>query len=280
MGIALQGWQRNGWGHNRGEVYWMWRDRKGLIANPLGLAANLVFVYGLVTGMWSRVPPLASRLVYFTMALQMVRLAVRMACTGRVYGARFALGVPVRAVYANLLNSAATFRAATGYAIARARGLPLRWLKTDHAFPTRAALLDRKRKLGEILVSSGYLTAAQLQRALNSLPPGTRLGEHLVRTGTLSEAGVYESLSLQQGLPIARVAAADVPLRVARALPRHAVERWRVLPFRVVEGSLYVASPDLPSPAMTAALQQWSALPMRFHLMTSAEFEKLSEALL
>jgi adsorption protein B len=280
MGIALQGWQRNGWGHNRGEVYWMWRDRKGLIANPLGLAANVVFVYGLATGMWARVPPLASRLVYFTMALQMVRLAVRMACTGRVYGARFALGVPIRAVYANLLNSAATFRAVTGYAMARARGLPLRWLKTDHAFPTRAALLDRKRKLGEILVSSGHLTAAQLQRALNSLPTGTRLGEHLARTGTLDERAVYESLSLQQGLPIARVAAADVPLRVARAFPRHAVERWRVLPFRVVEGSLYVASPDLPSPAMTAALQPWSALPIRFHLMTSAEFEKLSEALL
>jgi adsorption protein B len=280
MGIALQGWQRNGWGRSRGELYWMWRDRKGLIANPLGLAANLVFVYGLATGMWARVPPFASHLVDFTMALQILRLTVRMTCVARVYGIRFAMGVPVRAIYANALNSAATVLAVARYAIARARGLPLRWLKTDHAFPTRAALLETKRKLGEILVSSGRLTAAQLQRALNSLPAGTRLGEHLARTGMLDEVNVYASLSLQQGLPIARVSAADVPVRVAHALPRHAVKRWRVLPFRVVEGSLYVASPDLPSPAMTVALEPFSALQMRFHLMAPAEFEKLTESLL
>jgi bacteriophage N4 adsorption protein B len=280
MGIALQGWQRNGWGRSGGELYWMWRDRKGLIANPLGLATNLVFIYGLATGMWARVPPFASRLVDFTMALQILRLAVRMTCVARVYGARFALGVPVRAIYANALNSAATVLAMANYAMARARGLPLRWLKTDHAFPTRAALLDTKRKLGEILVSSGCLTAAQLQRALNSLPPGTRLGEHLARTGMLNEADVYKSLSLQQGLPIAHVTPTDVSPRVAHALPRHTVERWRVLPFRVVEGSLYVASPDLPSPAMTVALEPYSTLQMRFHLMAPAEFEKLTESLL
>ncbi len=280
MGITLQGWQRNGWGHNRGELYWMWRDRKGLIANPLGLAANVVFVYGLATAMWTRVPPLASRLVYYTLALQILRLAVRMACVGRVYGPRFALGVPVRAVYANALNSAATVQAVVRYAVARARGLPLRWFKTDHNFPSRAALLDQKRKLGEILVSAGRLTAVQLRRALETQPAGTRLGAHLVRSGILGEAEVYESLSLQQGLPIARVAVADVSVRVARAFPRHAVEQWRVLPFRVVESHLHVASPELPSPEMTVTLRQFTTLPVRFHLMAPAEFEKFREAVL
>ena len=57
MGIALQAWERHGWGKNPGEVYWLWRDRKGLIANPLSLVANLIFVYGLATGMWHRVTP-------------------------------------------------------------------------------------------------------------------------------------------------------------------------------------------------------------------------------
>jgi adsorption protein B len=280
MGIALQGWQRNGWGRNRGEIYWMWRDRKGLIANPLGLAANVLFVYGLATAMWMRVPPLASRLVVFTLALQIVRLGVRMACVARVYGARFALGVPVRAIYANALNSAATVQAVAGYAIARARGLPLRWLKTDHAFPSRAALLDQKRKLGEILVSSGRLTAVEFQRALQTQPPGVRIGEHLARSGMLDQAAVYESLSLQQGLPIARVGPADVSPGIARAIPRQVVERWRVLPFRVAEGSLCLASPELPSAEMTAELRSFTALELRFHLIAPADFEKLVEALL
>ena len=280
MGIALQGWQRNGWGHNLGEIYWMWRDRKGLIANPLGLAANLLSVYGLATAMWMRVPPFASRLVFFTLALQMVRLGVRMACVARVYGARFALGVPVRAIYANALNSAATVQAVSGYAIARARGLPLRWLKTDHAFPSRAALLDQKRKLGEILVSSGHLTAVEFQRGLQTQPPGVRIGEHLTRSGMLDQAAVYESLSLQQGLPIARVGPQDVSPGIARAIPRQVVERWRVLPFRVAEGSLCLASPELPSREMTAELRSFTTLEMRFHLIAPADFEKLTEALL
>ena len=56
-GIALQGWQRFGWSGKPMEIYWLWRDRKGLLANPLSLAANLVFVYGLATALWARVSP-------------------------------------------------------------------------------------------------------------------------------------------------------------------------------------------------------------------------------
>ena len=74
---------------------------------------------------------------------------VRMACCARIYGVVFSLGVPVRAVYANALNSAATFRALRDYAVARALGRPLKWLKTEHAYPTRGTLLAHKRRLGE-----------------------------------------------------------------------------------------------------------------------------------
>ena len=34
-GIALQTWQRHGWRGSAAEVYWFWRDRKGLLGNPL-----------------------------------------------------------------------------------------------------------------------------------------------------------------------------------------------------------------------------------------------------
>src|SRR6202035_5577453 len=61
-GIALQGWQRFGWSGSPREIYWLWRDRKGLVSNPLSLAANLVFVYGLATALWMRVSPVQARL--------------------------------------------------------------------------------------------------------------------------------------------------------------------------------------------------------------------------
>src|SRR6202042_890748 len=103
-GIALQGWQQFGWRGTPGEVYWLWRDRKGLIGNPLSLLANGVFVYGLATSLWTRISPAGARVGAATLALQALRMLVRMTCCARIYGFVFSLGVPFRAVYANALN--------------------------------------------------------------------------------------------------------------------------------------------------------------------------------
>ena len=279
-GIALQTWQRHGWGRNFGEAYWLWRDRKGLLANPLGLIANFVFVYGLATQIWTRSTPLAVGVMRLTLAIASLRLIVRMACAARIYGIVFALFAPLRAVYGNLLNSAATVQALARFAKARALGRPLKWLKTDHSFPSRAALLEHKRKIGEILVSSGRLSLAALNSALASKPAELRLGEHLVHIGALDEASVYEALSLQQGLPVSELHAEEIPARIARALPEQVARQWRVLPFRVAEGSLHLATPELPSSEMSATVRNFTALELRFHLMTPQKFDTLTRALL
>jgi len=280
MGIALQGWERYGWKGRAGEVYWLWRDRKGLIASPLSLAANFVFIYGVATAMCSRIPPLATHLTMITVALQAVRTSVRMACAARNYGILFCLGVPFRAIYANLLNSAATLHAVARYASARLQGRPLKWLKTEHAFPSRATLLAHRRRLGDILVSSGYLSPGRLKAALAAKPPELRLGEFLVETGMLSEFDVYEALSLQQGLPFTSVAPQEVRREVARAIPEHVLRHWNVLPFRIAEGQLHVAGPDPPALEMNTALRPFTALEVSFHLVTPASFERLVNALL
>lgn len=279
MGIALQTWERHGWSGKPGEAYWMWRDRKGLIANPLSLLANLVFVYGLATGMWRRVPPAAVELCWATFSIQCVRLAVRMGCVGRVYGPLFALGAPVRAVYANALNAAATFNAVARYIAARARGRPLKWLKTEHAYPNRSALLAHKRKLGEILIGSGYLAPATVKAALAEQPQGVLLGEYLMRQGHLSEGDLYQALSLQQGLPLARVDPGSVTPAIARALPERVSREWGVVPFKVAEGSLFLAGARVPSLEMNRALRPFTALEIKFHLVTPSEFENLAAAL-
>jgi adsorption protein B len=226
------------------------------------------------------VTPLSVELCWATLSIQCVRLAVRMACVARVYGVLFALGVPIRAVYANGLNAVATFNAVGRYAIARMQKRPLKWLKTDHAYPNRAALLAHKRKLGEILVGSGALAARTLKTALESQPAGVMLGEHLVRAGQLTEGSLYEALGFQQGLPIAHVEVELVPRHVVHALPEHVVREWGVLPFRVDEGSLFVASAKLPTAQMSSSLRSFTALELRFHLITPTEFENLTTALL
>jgi bacteriophage N4 adsorption protein B len=280
MGIALQTWERHGWKGQPGEVYWLWRDRKGLLANPLSLLVNLVFVYGLATAIWRRTSPLSAALCWATFSIQCVRMLVRMGCVARVYGSLFALGAPVRAVCANALNAVATINAVGRYAMARLKKHPLKWLKTDHTYPNRAALLAHKRRLGEILVSSGAVLARTLKDALETQPAGVRLGEHLVASGQLSEDSLYDALSLQQGLPIGRVEPSMVPVQVARALPEQVIREWGVLPFRVGEGSLFVASAKLPTREMNASLRAFTALEIRFHLVTPTKFENLTAALL
>jgi adsorption protein B len=42
-GICLQSQERNGWRGRPRDVYWFWRDRKGLLANPVSVAANAFF---------------------------------------------------------------------------------------------------------------------------------------------------------------------------------------------------------------------------------------------
>lgn len=279
-GIALQGWGQFGWKGTTGEVYWLWRDRKGLIGNPLSVLANVIFVYGLATSLWTRISPAAARLATVTLVLQLLRIIVRMSCCARIYGLVFALGVPARAVYANALNSAATFQALARFALARLRGQPLKWLKTEHAYPSRATLLAHKRRVGEILIAAGYLTPSLLAAALESRPASVRLGQHLIDTGQITPEALCETLSLQQGLPVAQVESSSVPEAVAHALPEKVARDWKVLPFRVLEGNLFLASPEIPTPEAALALRAFTALDLRFHLVTQAAFQSLADALL
>ena len=48
----------------------------------------------------------------------------------------------------------------------------------------------------------------------------------------------------------------------------------------VAQGALFIASPEIPSPAMTEALQGFTRLELRMHLVPAPEFDSLSAALL
>jgi type IV pilus assembly protein PilB len=134
--------------------------------------------------------------------------------------------------------------------------------------------------LGEILTGSGYVATGAMESALATQPAGTLIGEHLVRCGRITEDALYQALSLQQGLPVAKLDPRDVPQRVARALPQHVAREWRVVPFRIAGNSLFLAGPDLPTQEMNTALRQFTSLEIRFHLLTPTDFEKLSALLL
>jgi hypothetical protein len=119
-----------------------------------------------------------------------------------------------------------------------------------------------------------------LTAALATKPEGLLIGEHLIRLGLIREEELYEALSLQQGLRLMRLDAGQVPKAVARSLPHAVAESWQVLPYRVAEGALYIAGPNLPTPQMHAAIRGHTSLEIRFCLTTRSDFLNAARAVL
>jgi len=286
MGIVLQSWERRGWRAPRRQLYWLWRDRKGIVGNLLTPVLNLLFVYGAVTWGESRATgrpwifgtqhPALNWLFSATFVLSAFQMGVRALCSRRIYGWKFAMGVPVRALIGNWLNCAAAARALRLFAVAKVRGVPLVWIKTEHAYPNPAALTAAIRPLGQILVGAQFVMQADVDEALALKAPGERMGEYLVRRGKLTEADLYIALSLQRNLPLGKPKPSEINPPATRAVPAEISRRWRVLPFRVADGQLHVAGPDLPSDEMTRDLQRFAKLGVRFQLVTPTEFEELA----
>ena len=52
----------------------------------------------------------------------------------------------------------------------------------------------------------------------------------------------------------------SVSLSITRALPAALSRKWRVLPFRIAAGELYVAGSDLPGEEMQSDIRRFSSL--------------------
>jgi bacteriophage N4 adsorption protein B len=289
-GIALQTWERYGWTGNLVQRYWLWRDRKGLVGNPVGLVTTLISLYGAFSFGASCVTNTSWTLAVatepvrwlfqITLALGVLQLLIRAVCVGRCYGVFFAMFVPIRVVIANFINSAATFCALKRFLVSKLRREPLVWLKTEHAYPTQGALSTHKRSLREVLTSNGFLTEERWQMAVETKPDHLRLERHLVRSGYLSESDLYEALGIQQSLPAGPLEISEIRVDVARSLPAAFSRQWRVLPFKVDQGRLWIAAPEAPTEDLQIELKRLTQLEPRFHLVPPGNFAALASELL
>lgn len=222
MGIALQSWELHDCKETLGQLYWFWRDRKGLIGSLVSPATNAFFVYGLASGMDGA--PWLGPVFSVTLVLQLLHLGIKMYCAGLIYGWRFAAGAPLRAWVGNAINFLAAACAIWRYAVAKLKGEPLVWLKTEHLYPSRSTLL-----------------------------------------------------SLRENLPSIELGLREIARGASRALPAAVARKWRVLPFRVSEGQLLVAGPELPSSEMAAELRRFCSLEVQFHCIALTDYAALEE---
>ena len=288
-GNSLQAWERHGWSGDWRRRWFLWRDRKGLWGNPLSLLCNVLLLIGgvnwvlrarfgghLLPGSGLLDSPWAAALFVVNSMFLAERLLTRTWVSAGLYGWRFAAGVPIRFVWGNVINAAATFRAVRMWTRAKRHGRRLTWTKTAHAYPAVGNLLARKRALPEICETLGFGPVALFEEALQRRPAGAPATDYLLETGLLTEAQLMEALCLQQSLPRLRLKRDQIEPRVLRSIPNSAAAAWRTVPFRVADGALHLATAEMPSEQMLTELGAFTRLEIRLHLISPREYKALS----
>lgn len=273
-GIALQTWQKVGWSRDWRENYWFWRDRKGLLGNPLSLVAN-----GLLLLVLAGVLPYPqTSWVAGGLLLQTVRMGMRVYFSGLVYGWGYGALAVARIPWSNLVNTLATLSALKRYALARWRRQPLVWLKTEHAYPSRQALHAYRRRIGEVLVDLGLVEAWQVEEALAGRLEGQRIGEALVERGWLDWVDLYRGLAVCSGFSFEAVEEAELDEALARSLPRGVMEEGRLQPVRAEGRLLRIATPEMPPEGIGLEVERYTGLTPEFVLVTPENFYRLRRA--
>ncbi|MDJ0834900.1 MAG: type IV-A pilus assembly ATPase PilB [Acidobacteriota bacterium] len=101
------------------------------------------------------------------------------------------------------------------------------------------------KKLGELLVKAGMLTAEQLEEAIKvQSEDGGRLGGTLIKLGFVKEDEITQFLSKQYGVPAINLANLQVESSVVKLVPSDVARKYQVLPISRQGATLTLAMID------------------------------------
>ena len=128
-------------------------------------------------------------------------------------------------------------------------------------------MVVRKRRLGGILIDSGAINQKQLEHALNEQKSsGKRLGETLVTLGYLTEKQILSTLEQQLGIKYVNLSEEKIEREAIAAVPLFLAERYNVVPVRKDDTRLYLAMSDptnfyaIDDVRMVSGLEVWPLL--------------------
>ena len=264
VGICFQAWQQTGWTGNFFTRYTLYRDRKAILANLLVLLGYAAFAGATILWLWGRVdaevvqPHVDGRwwpLLAGVFAFSVLRVTQKAYFVGTIYGPRQGLLSALRIPWAGIINAAATSRACYLYFRSVTTGKPLVWSKTTHAFPTRSALSEYRRQLGEVLIEQELVSNEDVALALEERRPGERIGETLVRLGYLTQRQLTGAVAKQIG---AADGTRDDLVAAPNALEVLTIEearKYRALPLRDTDMGFLMAIDDEPSAELDELLK-------------------------
>jgi len=133
---------------------------------------------------------------------------------------------------------------------------------------------EARRRLGEILVQGGWVTPADLDRALAlQKQQGGRLGKILTGLDLVAEGTLLEALSGQLGVPVMDLTRAGQDPEAVSVLSYGVAKRFRALPLEKRGRVLHVAMVEPQDTDAVKALEFASGMRVRAGLCSSREID-------
>lgn len=274
VGIVFQGTKNLGW--STGLLnYFLWRDRRGLIAYMLSFLVNLLFAVLLVMWLVTVISPdswrypsilsdssLLSVLLWLNGFMLLNRLFQRGWFVTRYYGLVEGLLSAPRMMWSNFVNFFANLRALR-QVMEMGDSRRVAWDKTTHEFPALTKAL--RVPLGHRLVEKGLITEEQLEAAITS-PVRRRLGRELLLRGYIDSTQLVQALAEQLDLEWAPLNPFKLDKHLIDALPRRIASHYGVLPVAEEGKTLVLASEGPVSQVSLGAISRQLKRPVRSRL--------------
>lgn len=280
IGIVFQGYKTHGWTKSWVLNYFLWRDRKGVLANFASFAATLIMLQ--VTALWlyqmlwpdayqflsvfSENPVLVA-LFWLNMLLFANRVIQRIYFVTIYYGLfQGILAIP-RLVWGNYINFMANCRAIRQ--IIR-EGDPHRvaWDKTTHDFPTVDATLSPRHRIGTMLVERGAISEEALETAILKNDSGLKIGAYLLNEGLIRTEDLTACIAQQAGVSSESINPYAIDSTLIEAVSNQTALRYAILPIRRdPDGTLVLGSESGLDPVLLAAIARKLGQKIRYVIL-------------
>lgn len=106
-------------------------------------------------------------------------------------------------------------------------------------------MVNKKKKIGDLLVEADFIDNNQLNEALEiQKQTGSKIGKILIDKNYVTEAQIMEVLEFQLGIPFVDLNSVNIPQDVQRLIPYTLIRRHNVVPVKLEMNMLYVAMED------------------------------------
>jgi len=138
----------------------------------------------------------------------------------------------------------------------------------------------KRKKIGELLVAAGLLSAERLQEVIgHNRPAGMKLGQYLVREGIVREGDLIGVLAEQLNLAPYEPEEFPIEHELAKLIPPQLASKYQVIPLRRTDLLLTVAMSDPTDILAIDAIQEKVHLEVEPVICTGTQFNELMASL-